>query len=137
MGLNTYQQNALEVRMRLLERTLFQIRQSLHMPPVGRLTHFRPLAPATGAQVEALIGAMLAEIAAVAEQFNLQPETEDMAQTIRAEMTIAWADLRDTLPAKLKAYGEVDPALSETLEPHIVRLISLAEAVQQAAKGGT
>ena len=137
MGLNPYQQNALEVRMRLLERTLSQIRQSLRTPLAGRLTHYRPLSPATGAEVEALIDAMLVEIAAVAEQFNLQPEVEDVAQTIRAEMTAAWADLRDTQPTKLKGYGEVDPALSETLEPHISRLISLAEAFRQATQGGT
>ncbi len=136
MGLNPYQHNALEVRMRHLERTLFQIRRLLFLPLDGRLTRHQSLSPEVSAQAEAVMGAMLAEIAEVAEAFDLQPEVEDVAQSILSEMTIAWADLNDTQSAKLKGYGAVDPSPGESLDPHIQQLITLSNRLVQLIRGG-
>ena len=135
-SLNPYQHDALEIRMRHLERTLLQTGRLLRLPPGGRLVRFRPLSPETAARAEAVMGAMLAEIAVMAETFDLQPEVEGVAQSILSEMTAAWADLYDTQSAKLRGYGAVDPSLADALDPHIQQLMTLSTSLVQLIKGG-
>jgi hypothetical protein len=135
MALNPYQKNALQVQMRFLERTLHQARRWLRHPPEdGLLTRYRPVSDSLRPRLEMLIDQMLGEIAVLVEKFGLQPHTEDMGSFLSAEMSGAWSDLSDMLSRKLKRYGEVDPALSETLDPHLARLIRLALQVSQAAQ---
>jgi len=105
--------------------------------PNGRLTRQRPMTPELSAQLARQIEALLAEIAVVAETFELQPQVEDVGQAALAEMTVAWADLHDLDPGKLGRYGVVDPALTETLAPHVQRLIELSDDLIQLVKGGS
>jgi len=135
MALNPYQKNALEVEMRHLEQALLQAREFMrHMPEDGLLTNYRPVAEENRARLEALIDRMLAEIAVVVKKYDLQPRVEDIGVNIYAEMAGAWSDLYDMFAHKLKRYGHVDPALGETLDPHIKLLINLAREIGEAAK---
>ena len=136
MGLNAYQHNALETRMRHLEHTLIQIRRLLRLPLDGHLTPVRGLSPEVNLQADAALEAMLEEVAELAVAFDLEPETEDVGQLVRGEMTIAWADLNDTLSAKLRGYGPVDASLETTLDPHLRHLIALSDHLVQLVKGG-
>jgi hypothetical protein len=72
---------------------------------------------------------MSTEVAAVVQEFELQPQDEEIGGRMRAEMAVAWSDLHEVLSKKLRRYGKVDPELSETLDPHVRRLIQLAMEV--------
>ena len=134
MSLNPNQKSALEVRMRCLERTLLQIRQSLRHPPEdGVLVFYRPMTKAARAHVEVEIERMLREVAVVAQEFDLHASVEDVGSYVVAQMATAWSALLDTLSLKLKRYGPVDPSLSQTLDPHIQVLIELAQEMGRAA----
>ena len=137
MSLNPYQKNALEVEMRQLETALLQARQFLRHPPEnGLLTYYKPVPDAVRLRLEILIDAMLAEIEILVHDFDLQSREEDIGRWIDAEMAVAWADLYDTLSPKLKRYGEVNPILATTLDPHLKRLIELAQALSVVARTG-
>ncbi len=137
MTLNPYQKNALEVEMRQLEMALLQAQQFLRHPPEnGLLTYYKPVPDSVRSRLETLIEAILAEIASVAHDFDLQPREEDLGRWIDAEMAVAWADLYDTVSPKLNRYGDVDPALTTTLDPHLRRLIELAQVLSLLARTG-
>jgi hypothetical protein len=136
MSLNANQKLALEVRMRSLEQRLHQIRMRLHDGVEdGLLTQTRPMAKEASACIEAEIERMLAEIAVIAQEFELQGSVEDAGRRVSAEMSVAWADLHDTLSPKLKRYGAVDPSLGDTLDPHLRNLIDLAQEIGRVADG--
>jgi hypothetical protein len=135
MALNPYQKNALEIEMRRLEQALLRARDFLRRPPEdSRLTRYRPISEAAHLGMEELIDQVLAEIAVLVDGFELQPQVEDPGSYLNAVMSQAWADLYDTLSLKLRRYGEVDPALAETLDPHIRRLIRLTYELGHAAR---
>lgn len=142
--LNPYQKNALEITLQSLERSLLRARASLrHAPEGGRLTRYRPLPEAARPELEALIGRMLEEIDGLAERFELRPRVEDIGRIVNGEMSVAWADLVDTLSVKLGRYGAVDPALGEALDPAVRRLVrwsaqlgKMAARATQPADGG-
>jgi hypothetical protein len=137
MALNPYQKNSLEVEMTQLETALLKARQFLRHPPEnGLLTYYKPVPEAVRSRLETLIDAMLAEIAIVVREFDLQPREEDIGRGIDAEMAVAWADLYDSLSPKLVRYGDVDPTLAATLDPHLEQLIALAQALGLAARTG-
>jgi len=133
MSLNTNQKRALEVQMRFLEQALLEIRERLcNAPKDGCLVSYRPMADPARARILAMIEPMLSEIAFIAREFDLQASTEDDGSYIRAQMAVAWSDLVDMLSPKLRRYGPVDEALSETLDPHIQLLIELAQETARA-----
>jgi hypothetical protein len=132
--LNSAQKIALEVELRRLERSLLHARQWLREPPQdGLLTRYRPLPEATRADLEVIIRQMLAEIVVLVDRFKLAREVDDLGRDLEAEMASAWAEMTDTLSSKLVRYGAVDPALAETLDPHLRRLIVSSRALGRAA----
>jgi hypothetical protein len=138
MGLNANHRRVLEVRLQSLERDLLQARWLMRQPPEdGVLVHYRPIPSEVRARIEKLVDRMLAEIAALANRFGFQPKVEDIGNSVSAEMVVAWADLNDMRSSKLRGYGEVDPALAETLDPHIEQLIKLSYVISMAANTGS
>ena len=132
MSLNSAQTESLAVVLRRLEHALLQLRQNLRRPPEpGWLTHYTPIAPEIGARLEARIEPMLAEIERLADAFDLQPEAVDLQRQAASEMVVAWADLTDTLSPKLRRYGPVDPALAQSLDPHLRALIQQTSEIGQ------
>lgn len=136
--LNPYQKNALEITLQSLEQKLLRTHAWLrHAPESGRLTRYRPLPEAMRPELEALIERMLDEIGSLAERFDLQPRVEDLGRAINGEMSVAWADLVDTLSTKLGRYGAVDPALGEALDPAVHRLARWSAQLGQMAARAT
>ena len=119
-----------------LEQAVLQIRQRLHCPPEdGLLVQYRPMAEPASTQVDEAIERMLAEIHAIAEEFDLQATVEDVGSYVVAQTATAWADLVDMVSPRLKRHGPVAPSLRETLDPHIQALIELAREIGEAATG--
>jgi hypothetical protein len=135
MSLNRYQRNAVLAEMMHLERALLGILTLLKEPQEGSMIRRRPVAERVRAEVETLVGRALEEIRAVAAEFELPPQTEDAGRQIVATASVAWSDLYDLLSDRLDRYGDVDPGLAVTLDPHVRRLIELVERMQQVASG--
>jgi hypothetical protein len=129
MGLNPAQRTALRVELQHLETALRTARRLMHAPEQAILTRYQPVPEATRLRLEPFIEQALALVGTLAEQFDLRPEVLRMGRHIEADMAVAWAGLYDTLSAKLSRYGEVDPALADTLDPEVLRLIHLTEAI--------
>lgn len=133
--LNPYQKGALEVDLRLLEATIRNVLRLIREPHSdGLLTRVRPFPVGDRARLEGLLETMFTEVAAVVQEFELQPQDEEIGGRIRAEMAVAWSDLHEVLSKKLRRYGKVDPLLSTSLDPHLRRLIQLTMEVSLLAE---
>lgn len=127
------QKTSLEVELRHLERALREARLRMAAPERGTLVHRPAVTEAERQRLEPLIEQILAEIAALAEVFDLRSQIDDPRSELSAEMIVAWSDLSDILSPKLKRYGDVDPALAESLDPGIRKLIYLAYELGRVA----
>jgi len=136
MGLNVNQRRAVSVTLRLLEERLADIERAMEGSEQGIL--YRRIArftPKQREQMRLLITAMREEIRGAATQFHLIVEEQSAARYVIGTLSMSWESLEETRPRKLKAYGEVDPALEETLEPILQRLIQLLFDLEDAALG--
>ncbi len=137
MSLNQPQRNALATNLQQLERSLNEIERLLDSPPAGvTYTTEVGLGPATARQIRERCRDLRSQIAEIAATFELPQRRWDGRRIIVAEMSVAWADLEDMRPPKLRRYGAVDPTLNETLAPRLERLIELVLAVQELASRG-
>ena len=137
MALNDSQKRALEVQLRNLEQVLSRVDHFIReRPEEDFLTHYIPVPETIRPRLEALTEQMHEELAVLIRQFELQPKAVDSRSYINATMALTWSSLNEVLSSKLKRYGEVDPALSESLDPCLNRLIDLALQVAEVARGG-
>ena len=137
MALNDSQKRALEVQLRNLEQVLYRVGHRIReRPEEGLLTHHIPIPETVRRRFEALIKQMHEELAVLIRQFELQPKAVDSRSHVNATMALTWSSLNEVLSSKLKRYGEVDPALSESLDPCLNRLIDLALQVAEVAREG-
>jgi hypothetical protein len=105
-------------------------------PAEGLLTHYIPVPETIRPRVESLTEQMREEVALLVKEYELQPKALDSRSYIDAKMALTWAGLNEVLSSKLKRYGEVDPALSENLDPRLNRLIDLALQTAEVVRVG-
>lgn len=136
MSLNVNQRRAVAVTLRHLEETLANIDRVIHRGEQGIL--YRRVAsftPHQREQINRLITAMRAEIRRAAIQFDLPVEDQDAVRYVVGTLALMWEMLEDARPRKLANYGAVDPALEETLDPILQRLIELSFRITDVARG--
>jgi hypothetical protein len=137
MSLNPSQLNALGVVLEQLERTLDEFEHLLDSPPAG-VTYVVEVdfAPATVQQIHEKCRALREQIAEVAATFDVSRRHINVRRVIAGDMAIAWVNLQDLRPSRLRGYGDVDPSLTETLAPRLEKLGELATAIRDLASEG-
>jgi len=136
-GLNTAQQRSLATTLTRLEQAITRWEARLDQEPVTTdlLTRWvNQPSPAIQMELRPLLAQMRAEIQVLANEFQLARTEIDTCRALAADFAILWADLEDTRPSTLNRYGDVDPALEQTLAPHIDTLIRLALRIQHLAE---
>lgn len=136
MSLNPNQKRAVSVTLFLLEERLAEVEQVMSQRSEGIL--YRRIPRFTQRQQEAikrLLQVMRAEIAELAERFQFDREEQDPVGRIRGLMAISWESLEESTSRRLKAYGDVDPQLKETLDPGIQKLSRLGQVMIRIAEG--
>ena len=136
--LNESQRNSLTIVLRMLEEKLRQADAWLQgVDETGILYRRRlRLPPERGVLARQHIAVALEQIAELAHQFDLEPVDNSPEATIMAEMSESWANLCDARSDKLKRYGEVDPLLSQALDPSMDRLIELTLELMSTVRNG-
>ena len=138
MALNPSQKRALVVQLRNLEQVLFRVDHCIGgRAEEGLLTHYIAVPETIRLRLASLTEQMREEIALLVKQFELQPKAVDSRSYINAKIALTWSGLNEVLSSKLKRYGEVDPELSESLDPCLNRLIDLALQIAEVARGGS
>jgi hypothetical protein len=133
--LNPAQRNSLTVGLRVFETHLRQARAWLTSEPEQGIlvSRSRQLAPDGLAAIMQQIDLALAEIAALADKFDLTPTTQDFGAVFAAQMSADWATLCDLKAAKLRRYGAVAEELTAELDPAMDTLLALASSLKQLA----
>ena len=137
MGLNENQERAVAVTLRLLEERLADIERVIAEDEEGAL--YRRVArfsPEQREKMNNLIAAMRGQIRRAAARFHLPQQEQDAAREIVGKLMLSWESLEDSRPRKLGAYGDVDPALKETLDPILQELIRLLFRLDAVARDG-
>jgi hypothetical protein len=133
--LNESQRRSLEVTLRLAEKAFNRIEALLAPERQGVLYHScSSLTPAQEERARALAGAGRRQISELAARFHLQSVQEPVEQRLVAEFSAIWCDLEDTRPERLVRYGDLDPALTTTLEPAIQDLITVVLSIVETAR---
>ena len=123
--------------LRLLEQRLGRVEALLDSDEEGLL--YRRLRPAWSREERARVDATLADlrstIASISCEFHLAVQQRDSAREIAGLMGVSWENLAEVGSRRLRAYGEVDPALRATLDPALDRLMDLVSALEDVALG--
>jgi hypothetical protein len=91
------------------------------------------LPPERRALMQQKIATGLDLVEELAQTLQLEPEIIDLVGSVRGQMSESWANLIDSRAAKLRRYGEVDPGLSQPLDPALDRLVQIAAELAQLA----
>lgn len=136
--LNEAQFTSLAIVLRLLEDDLRQADAWLQGAEETGILYRRKLrlSPERRAVARQVIAAALNQIAQLAREFNLAQIDDNPAATIVADMSVRWADLCDARSDKLIRFGDVDPRLSQVLDPSLDRLIELTLALTSRIRDG-
>lgn len=131
--LNASQGRALAITLRLVEERLAEIETILERDASGRLyRRLRPdLSPEARDRVVGLLTALRSGITDLADEYRLEAESRDGARAIAALLAMSWENLGEVVTGHLRAYGEVDPQLTTTLDPAVERLMRLVLELQQ------
>ncbi len=132
--LNEAQRNSLANVLRTFEESLHQAEAWLDGAEEGQILYHRKLYLGEEKRQEARqkIAQALAEISAVAENFELKARQENASSLVYSQMSHLRADLMDSTSDKLRRFGKVDPRLSAVLDPAIERLFEIAMEIANA-----
>lgn len=127
--LNPAQRRSVLLTLRLLEERLNQARRWLEGEDIADARLYRQRLDLPAERREAAltaIGEALLVLDELTQALALEAEDVDVTARIRADLSASWAELCDVRAATLRRYGEVHPALAETLDPTLERLARLA-----------
>lgn len=127
-SLNLSQKNALTTVLRIFEESLLEVSQSFNNNQTEGIMFQRNLCLSSDKiqRTKGKIQTALDQISNLKEAFGLEEETIDLERLINAKMIVSWANLIDTKSDKLTRFGDVDPVLTEDLDPFLNRLAELA-----------
>jgi hypothetical protein len=133
--MNQAQRTSVFVALRTFEQYLRQLDRWLHgLEAGGILYKYKMDLPLERrALMQQKIAAGLALVEDLAQTLQLEPEVIDLVGAVRGQMSESWANLIDSRAAKLRRYGEVDPGLSQPLDPALDRLVQIAAELSQLA----
>jgi hypothetical protein len=133
--MNQAQRTSVFVALRTFEQYLRQLDRWLHgLEADGILYRYKMELPfERRALMQQKIATGLALVEDLAQTLQLEPEVIDLVGAVRGQMSESWANLIDSHAAKLHRYGEVDPGLSQPLDPAIDRLAQIASELAKLA----
>lgn len=129
--LNAYQWNSLRITLLSFEESLHRAQAWLDGEEQRGLLYERRLTipPKQQREAQREIRKALGLIAELSHLFELPKATENSTSLIRADMSVAWANLLDNRARKLGRYGDVHPELASALDPRIHKLAEAAQAL--------
>ena len=132
-SLNPYQRRKLQVTLYLVEKALDEMTEYLRgeLPKGAMYETVSPTTPQQRAEMQALIFQIKERVAAVKEMFDLEAKVNDVTAIIRGYLGSIWESLHNTRPRNLGGYGAVSPDLFETLDPELLRIISLINNLEK------
>jgi hypothetical protein len=137
MSLNQAQRDAIATTLMQLEQALDEIERLLDGPKSGvTYTTETNFGSVTTQQIRDRCTDIRDCIVDIVAAFELPHHHQDGRRIIAAEMSVAWVNLEEIRPHRLRRYGTVVPTLTETLEPRLDRLAELVRVIQVLASQG-
>lgn len=128
--LNPAQHASVEITLREMEIALRQLLDEMDSHSEGILyAQTTTLTDEQRQRIVELTGAMLDEIAGLAETLGLSKQHRDPIALVVGQINVLWSDLVDIRADKLTRYGDVSAEAARTLDPSIDRMIRLTEGL--------
>jgi hypothetical protein len=131
--LNPHQRRKLQVTLYLIEKGLDDMTHLLRgeLPKGAMYETISHLTPQQETEMLALISQVKERIAALKEMFELEVKVDEVKAIMMGQLGSMWESLHNTRPRNLGGYGAVSPALFETLDPELLRIISLINDLEK------
>jgi len=130
--LNSAQQNRIGAVLWSLDRDCAEIERLIDADSDAGLVQIRnDLTAQEREALRAQVRAIRQQVQALAAALQLPPHVLDVRRHAIAALTIDWSAIVDTLPPKLRRYGEVDADTAAFLQPPLEALLAALEAVLQ------
>jgi uncharacterized membrane protein YdfJ with MMPL/SSD domain len=132
--LNEPQRRHFEVVLASFEDTLMRIEQlaDRRTDDERLLTHVDHDTPAAYlATIAPIVADVRAQVAELARTLHLEARRPSTARMIRALLISQIVHLQDSGSRRLRAYGSVDPAVSEHLDPRLDTMIDALETMRR------
>lgn len=130
--LNHAQQNRIGAVLWGLDRDCAEIERLLDAAAdAGLVQIHNDLTPTERAALRAQLGAIRRQVQTLAASLQLPPHILDVRRHALAALTIAWSSIVDTLPDKLRRYGDMDADTAAMLQPPLEALLAALEVVLQ------
>ena len=122
-----------------IQRLLHEIVSLLNTPASqsGMVTDAQDIPGEFARRAPALIAQIDAEIAALADRFDLPRREQSRHRWVRAVLGISIDHLEDTRAASLRAYGDVHAGLAAVLDPELRTLQERLRALLTTLEWGT
>lgn len=137
--LNDSQRRHLGVTLSHIQRLLHEIVALLNTaaPPGGLVTDAQDIPAEFARRAPALVAQLDAQIALLADRFDLPRREQSRYRWVRAVLGISIDHLEDTRAASMRAYGEVHPELAAALDPGLRTLQEQLRALLSTLEWGT
>ncbi len=130
--LNNAQQNRISTVLWSLDRDCAEIERLIDADAdAGLVQIHNDLTAMERATLRSQIRTIRGQVQALAAALQLPPHVIDVRRHALAALTIDWSAIVDSLPQKLRRYGEVDADTAAFLQPPLEALLAALEAVLQ------
>jgi hypothetical protein len=132
------QRRHLAITLGLVQQQLRAVETALTLPAAqeGLVTQVEDLPTAFRQDAAEIIARINQQVTALAGQFDLPRREGSRLRWVRAILGILWSDLEDARAARLRGYGNVDPALAGVLDPSIEMLQMELRSLERLLESG-
>jgi hypothetical protein len=132
-SLNLNQQRRIQITLYLLDQSLEVIAGYLREPlPCGEMyVTVSDLQQEQRDELLKLVGEIKTRIAEIRNQFGLETKVDDVRAMIMGYLGNMWESLHNARPRNLHGFGPVAPELFTTLDPRILQIIELVNAMSK------
>lgn len=129
--MNIHQRRRVEITLYLIEEALDEISQYLggELPRGEMYLTISDIASVQRKELRRLIEETKLAIAGMKNYFGLEVRVNEVRAMIMGYLGSMWESLHNTRPRNLSGFGAVSPELFETLDPKLMELVRLIEAM--------
>lgn len=130
--LNHAQQNRISTVLWSLDRDCAEIERLIDADvDAGLVQIHNDLTAAERATLRTQIRTIRGQVQAFAAALQLPPHVLDVRGHVLAALTLDWSAIADSLPNKLRRYGEMDADTAAFLQPRLEALLAALETMLQ------
>ena len=136
--MNTIQISRLQNTLLYLNKTLHDLENWIGKQDVDEIMYYwrNSMTPEDARRAKEKIIPLRAAAKRLAMEFKLKREEDDPISAMKGHLSALWVRIEDTKSKVMRNYGEIEPGLSETLDPRLEELGRMVQDLDHALNRG-